>query len=167
MNRIVLISMVSLVFLTFLASSVTAQAQDQYLVYGYVFDEEGNVVPDAIVTVENRRTHEEVEVVSNGDGEYIFSALSFEEGYQDGDSLLLTAELGGEAGSVISEIVEGEDGERADITFGEMANVADDEDTDGRLLSPITWMIIVILIIVLIVGIIIYMSYKNSHGKVM
>jgi len=145
---------------------VMAESQDQYLVYGYVFDEDGAAVLGAVVTVENKRTGDTINTVSDGSGKYLVSLLDFESGYQDGDILIIEAEKADDSGSVSADVVEGEVGEKVDVTFGIAAAEDEDEDEDRILgLDPAVFWLILILVVAVIIGVVLFVIYSRQQGN--
>lgn len=93
-----------LVFTAFsiiMLSTITAAAPSApYPVYGFVTDQCGEPLPGASVTLNNTRTEEIIEVTTYSDGGWITDLMDMKpEGYQDQDTINITAEHDGDTGS--------------------------------------------------------------------
>lgn len=110
--------------------NVVAQETDPYTIYGTVKDEKGVVVAGATITVENINTQEKntvgndtitgsaIQVITDTDGLYTFELINLENGYHDGDEILVTAEKNDMIGTNSINVNAGSWGSEVDIILG-------------------------------------------------
>lgn len=153
-----------LVALLFSVMPVNAESgtQDPYMLYGIVYDTNGDEVAGAVVTMKNERTKEEVSVLTDTNGKFLVNVLAFDDGYDNNDNILLTAEKGGESGSVRIAVVEGEMGDETDLTFGVYATISDDDD--DRADDYTAWIYLSVLVLMVIATILGYLIYTKQFN---
>jgi hypothetical protein len=73
------------------SSIITRAPQEPHVIYGYVYDENGNPLPGAPVTITNTATGDSVTIQTDSNGYYQYDLANLPNGYSGGDEIYVEA----------------------------------------------------------------------------
>ena len=89
-NMSLLIALLSLSMFMALVT-IMAVPGTPHTIYGFVFDHSGKPLKDAVVSLTNLNTSEQLNTTTASDGSYVFELANLQNGYSDGDLIEIEA----------------------------------------------------------------------------